>query len=324
MKSWVFILCASLCSVFLMAPLQAQADQWPSRTVTIVVPYPPGGSNDMIARLLADAYGTKFNQTFVVENRPGASGTVGISEVARAKADGYTLLVAANSMVTNLTAPSNVRYNVLRDFEPISMAAALPVVMVINPKIPANNVKELIELAKKDPGGLKCGSTGVGSPQQLTSQLFQSETGTKFLQVPFKGQAATVTELLGGRLEVGFITLGPALQYIQTGALKAIGILGSERNSLAPEIPTLVEQGVAGMDLGWWVGVFAPKDTDTAIVNALAEETAFLTQKDEAFQQRLQSASLIPIGSTAQEFKKSLGQEIDTWMKVAKEAEANK
>ncbi|NYT77762.1 tripartite tricarboxylate transporter substrate binding protein [Alcaligenaceae bacterium] len=304
----------------LAIPTIASADQWPSRAVTIVVPYPPGSSNDMLGRLLAESYSKKFNQTFLVENRPGASGSVGITEVAKAKADGYTVLVVSNSMVTNLSLPDQVRYDVFRDFEPVSLAGTLPVVMVTNPKVPGKTVQELIKAAKEKPGDYKYGSSGIGSPHQLTSELFQSLTATDFLHVPYKGQSPIITELIAGRLDIGFVTLGPVLQYLQDGTLNAMGMLGDERSSLAPNIPTLGEAGVHGLDFGWWLGVFLPKGTDPSIVDALAKETAYLTKDNKPFQEKLQNVRIAPVGSTPAEFKASLQYEIDTWKKVAKEA----
>lgn len=323
MNKWIKCLSMTFLGAVLASPVVALAEQWPSQTVNIVVPYPPGSSNDMLGRLLADSYSKKFNQTFVVANRPGASGAVGITEVAQAKADGNTILVVSNSMVTNLSLPDQIRYDVFRDFEPVSLAGTMPVVMVTNPKVPAKNVEELIKVAKEKPGEYKYGTSGVGSPHQLTSELFQSVTGTDFLHVPYKGQSPVITELIAGRLDMGFVTLGPVLQYIQDGTLTAMGMLGDERSSLAPNIPTLDEEGVHGLDFGWWLGVFVPKGTDPSIVDALAKETAHL-MKDETFQEKLHNVRIAPVGSTPDEFTASLKQEIDTWKKVAQDAGISK
>ncbi|MCX5590004.1 Bug family tripartite tricarboxylate transporter substrate binding protein [Alcaligenes endophyticus] len=296
----------------------AKQETWPTTTVKLVVPYPAGSSNDLLARLLAPRLEKKYGQTFIVENKPGASGAIGISEVARAKPDGYTILVVSNSMVTNLAIPDQVKYDVFRDFEPISQAAVMPVVMVTNQELPVKNVSELVTLAKSEPGKLSFGSSGAGGPHHLTAELFQSVTGTEFLHVPYKGQSPILMDLLANRINAAFVTLGPALPYIQSGQLTSMGVIGKERSSIAADIPTLAEQGVEGLDLSWWLGVFVPKGTPASIVASLSESMAQFNDESD-LQQQLNSNALNYVGDSPAEFSDELGREIAMWKKLAKE-----
>ncbi|MCC6197703.1 MAG: tripartite tricarboxylate transporter substrate binding protein [Burkholderiales bacterium] len=292
------------------------AADWPVRDVKIVVPYPPGSSNDAIGRFLADGFQKKFGRTFIVENKPGASGSIGINEVARSKPDGYTILVVSNSMVTNLVSPSGVGYEVFRDFEPVSLAGTMPIVLVVNPELKIRTVDEFIAQAKAKPGHLKYGSSGEGSPHQLTMELFKSITGTDLLHVPYKGQAPILVDLLAGRIDAAFVTLGPAVRFIKVGKLDAIGMLGSERSKLAPDIPTLKELGVKGMDLEWWLGVFVPKGTDQSIVKQIAEGVQDLSSQ-AAYAKALEGASIVPVGDRPEQFSSMLKREIAVWKDVA-------
>ncbi|TEA79047.1 Bug family tripartite tricarboxylate transporter substrate binding protein [Allopusillimonas ginsengisoli] len=319
MKKWMTRLCIPVFGLSMLVSAGAQSAQWPQSTVKLVVPFPPGSSNDSFARILSQALQEKTGQTFIVENRPGASGSIGIREVAQAKPDGHTVLVVSNSMVTNLTLPNQVNYDVFRDFEPVSMAATLPVVMVVNGGLPVANISEFIALAKKEPGTLKYGSSGTGSPHQLTAELFQSLTGTRLLHVPYKGQNPILMDLLAGRIDVAFLTLGPSLQYIEAKKLTSMGMLGEERTELAPDIPTLEENGVKGLDMGWWLGVFLPKGTNPEIVDALGQDIVRLSN-DDAFKKKLKQVSIGAVGSTPAEFRSALKREIETWKKVAKAA----
>jgi tripartite-type tricarboxylate transporter receptor subunit TctC len=299
------------------SPTFGASAPWPSQPVKLVVPFPPGSSNDLVGRLLAQHLEHKFGKSFIVENKPGASGAIGIMEVARAKPDGHTILVVSSSMVTNLTIPDQAKYDVLKDFEPISLVAAMPVVMVTDQALQVKNVEGLIKRAKSAPGQLSYGSSGLGSPHQLTAALFQSATDTQFLHVPYKGQNPILMDLLADRINVAFVTLGPALPYIKSGQLTAMGLIGKSRSPTAPDIPTLNEQGIKGIDVTWWLGVFAPAGTPSDIVDALAGAIAELKNSPEA-QKQLNDNALNFVGSSPAQFSKDLAHEIAVWKDVAR------
>lgn len=313
---WFHATLISFLALATMAPT-AHAAQWPEHTVKLIVPFPPGSSNDVLARLLAKELEHEFKKPFVVENKPGASAAIGIGDVARAEPDGYTVLVVSNSMVTNLATPGQVKYDVFRDFEPVTLAAKMPVVMVTRGALPIKNIDELIALAKSEPEQLSYGSSGSGSPHHLTSELFQSVTDTKLLHVPYKGQNPILMDLLAGRIDVGFITLGPALPHIQSGELTLMGLIGDERSDTAPSLPTLAEQGIKGVNVDWWLGVFVPKNTPEDIVKTLNHAIAKLSDAKH-LKPTLNANALDFVGGTSAEFAQDLEQEIDTWQDVAK------
>ena len=302
-----------------LVPLSANAQPWPSKPVKLVVPFPPGGGNDVFARELALELQKKFGQPFIVENKPGASGNIGIEAVAKSPPDGYTILVVSNTLVTNPGLSSQVPYDVYKDFVPISLAASLPVALIVADGVPAKNLQELIAYAKANPGKLTYGSAGVGAPHHLTTEYFNSRAGITMLHVPFKGQGQIVPELLAGRVDLAFLAISSVTQHLKTGKVRGIAVAGKERTAIAPELPTLAEAGMPGVSVEWWLGVLAPAGTPADIVNKLNEAIVALCRSPE-FKAKLQGQGIETIGTTPDAFAAALREEVPRWAAVVKSA----
>lgn len=311
-----FLLCAVL--VVSGAALAAETG-WPSRPVRLVVPFPPGGGNDVFARELAHALQKRLGQTFVVENRGGASGSIGMTSVARSEPDGYTFLVTSNSLVTNKALSDSMPYDIVKDFEPVSLAASLSVALVVTDKVPAKTLPEFIAYIKNHPDKLTYGSTGVGSPAHLTNAYLNMETGMNMLHIPFKGQGQLVTEMLGGRVDAAFLVITSAIQHMKAGTLRGLAVTGDQRSRVAPELPTLDEAGLPSLKIDWWLGVLAPKHTPAAIVDKMSAAIAAIS-RDPAFAERLEAQGIIPIGSTPQAYAKVLDEDLARWSGAVKRA----
>ncbi|MES2509256.1 MAG: tripartite tricarboxylate transporter substrate binding protein [Pseudomonadota bacterium] len=318
------LLALAACSAAVLAVTQAAhaqtaAGTWPDRPVKLVVPFPPGGGNDAFARELGNALQKKFGQPFVVDNRAGASGNIGISAVAKSPADGYTLLVVSNTLVTNPGLSAQVPYDVYKDFVPISLAAGLPVALVTSTEVVPKTLPALISYAKANPGKLSYGTAGVGSPHHLTTEYFASRAGVSLLHVPFKGQGQIVPEIVAGRVDMAFLAISSVMQFIPSGKVRAIAIAGAQRSAIAPDLPTLAEAGLPGANVDWWLGVLAPTGTPPDIVQKLSAEIMALSKQPE-FKARLTTQGIDAIGSTPEAFAAVLRDEIPRWTQVVKTA----
>jgi tripartite-type tricarboxylate transporter receptor subunit TctC len=302
-----------------LAPSVAVAQAWPAKPVKLVVPFPPGGGNDTFARELAGELQKKFGQPFIVENKAGASGNIGIEYVAKSAPDGYTILVVSNTLVTNPALSKEVPYDVLKDFVPITQAANLPVALIVADAVPAKTLKELIAYAKANPGKLTYATAGVGAPHHLTTEYFNSRAGVEMLHVPFKGQGQMVPELLAGRVDVGFLAISSVTQHLKTGKVRGLAVAGKERTAIAPELPTLSEAGLPGVSVEWWLGVLAPVGTPADIVTRLNTEIVALCRSPE-FKARLLGQGIETIGTTPDAFAAILREEIPRWTTVVKSA----
>lgn len=256
------------------------AQSFPNRQVTIVSPYQAGGTSDIIARALAQKLGQMWSQTVVIENRPGANGAIGVQAVAKAPADGHTLLAVASSALTlNPTIFPKLAYDVGRDLEPVTRTGQVANVLVAHPSVPAKTVAELIALAKAKPGGLTYASQGIGSNGQMNGEMFKMRGGVELLHVPYKGSAPAVQDLVGGQVQLMFDNLPSVLQQIKSGHLRAIAVTTATRSPLLPDVPTLAESGLPGFDTSAWFAVLVAKgtpdalraDVEKAIVAALAD-----------------------------------------------------
>lgn len=304
-----FLLCAAL----VVGGAAFAADPaWPTRPVRLVVPFPPGGGNDAFARELGHELQKRLGQTFVVENRPGASGSIGMTSVARAEPDGYTFLVTSNSLVTNKALSDSMPYDIERDFEPVSLAASMAVVLVVTDAVPARTLPAFIEWVRARPDKMTYGSTGVGSPAHLTNAYLNMETGMNMLHIPFKGQGQLVTEMLGGRVDAAFLVITSAIQHMKVGTLHGLAVTGEQRSVVAPELPTLKEAGLASLEIDWWLGVLAPARTPQAIVDKLSATISEIS-RDPAFVARLSAQGINPIGSTPQAYAKVLDEDLARW-----------
>ena len=294
------------------------AQTYPDRAVRIVVPYPPGGSADLIGRMVADKLAKSLGQPVVVENKGGASGAIGSETVARAEPDGYTLLIGISD--THALAPavsSNVPYHPVKDFAPISLLAVQPFVLAVGPKLKATTLADFTKAAKERPGKVTYASNGAGGLQHLAMELFNGAAGTKTLHVPYKGAGPALSDVMGGHVDAIFISLQAGAGNLKSGKLHPIAITSGERLAVAPEIPTFAESGFPAFKAQQWYGLFAPSRTPPEIVARLSKDAAEAMRAPDVAE-KLRSAGTEPIGSTSAEFETFLAGEIATWAQVAK------
>jgi tripartite-type tricarboxylate transporter receptor subunit TctC len=268
LTQWI---CTAFLAALLLAPGRAAlAAEYPSQNVKIVVPFAAGGGVDVIARIIAPPLGALLKQTVIIENRGGAGGALGASVVAQAQPDGYTLLLGTGSTHgTNPNVYTKLSYDPVRDFEPIAVVSASPLILVANPKVPAKNTRELIALAKAKPGQLKYGSYGTGSINHLASELLNSMAGIQTNHIPYRGSAPMMTDLIGGRLDFAFDGVSTTLGYIQSKTVNMLGVSGATRSPIHPDEPTISESAVPGFDVSVWFGLFAPAKTPKPVINLL-------------------------------------------------------
>ena len=303
-------------------PLCARAQDYPTRTVTIIVPFTPAGTTDILGRLSAQALEQRLGKPFVVENRPGAGQQIGVSAVAKAAPDGYTLLVATSSaMAINPTLYKKITYDPVKDFTPIAMLAHLPFILLVNPSLPVNSVADLIKYAKERPGQLSFGSGGVGASHHLYGELFKSLTGVQMTHVPYKGTAPAINDLIGGHIQVLFSDAPPALPQLAGGKVRALGVTTAKRMAVAPEIAPIGET-VAGYDSAPWQMLSAPAATPRPIVDRLHGELVRYVASPEG-QKKLMEMGLIPGEPTPPaELARFVEREIEQWGKIVHQAGA--
>lgn len=288
---------------------------WPERPVTIVVPYNPGGSTDAVARLIAPALSDALGQPFVVENKPGASGTIGTDLVAKADPDGYTMLVHTSVIAIHPAFKTNLTYDTEADLAPVSVVATGPFVLNVNPELPVDDVAGLVAYAKEHPGELNFGSAGAGSSGHLITELFMNETGTEMVHIPYGGGGPSQVGLMANEVQVVFDTL-TSVPFIKDGRIKALAVTSAERWKDLPDVPTIAEQGFESAAVTIWIGAFMPAGTPEAIVDKAAKAIDD-TLKDEALVDKLFHVGLVPVGGTPAEAKETLDSDIARWKKLA-------
>lgn len=283
----------------------APAPAWPARPVTVVVPFAPGGGTDIAGRLLAVRLGQKWGQTVVVDNRTGAGGVVGAELVAKAKPDGYTLLIG--NVGTQSINPSlyKLTYDADKAFAPISLFAELPFAFVVNPSLPAKTPKELIALAKAAPGKYTYASSGSGGSPHLTAEIFQQATGVKFVHVPYKGGGPAMSDLMAGHVDMLFASILETSGYVKTGKLRALAVTSAQRSPAMPEVPTLTELGVPNAESGSWVALLAPAGTPQALVDKIAADVKEAVATED-MRKALIAQGATPRGSTPAELQKTI------------------
>jgi len=295
----------------------AQAQSYPSRPVRFVVPFAAGGSTDMVARALAPKLNEIFGQSIIVDNRPGGGTVIGTEAVARSPADGYTLLVVPAPFTINASLLPKLPYDPLNDFTPIMLINTTPLVVVVNPSVPAKNVKDLIALAKSKPGTLNFGSSGTGGSNHLAGELFNAMAGVKMLHVPYKGNAPALTDLVGGHVDLIFNGITSAYPMIKANRLRPIAMTSLKRSAVLPEVPTLDESGLKGFEAVAWNGLSGPAKTPPEAVEKLSGAIRKVLTNPE-MRERLKSEGSDPVGSTPAEFAKFLRDEVTKWAKVIK------
>ena len=297
----------------------ASAQGWPNRPIRMVVPYTPGGYTDLMARLVGQKIADALGATIVFENKPGANAIIGTDTVAKAAPDGYTFgtVIAAHSV--NPTLNPKLPYDTLKDLTYVSLMSTAPLIMIAHPSLPANNVKELIALAKAKPGELNFASSGIGAAAHLTMEMFKSRTGINMQHIPYKGTAGALQDLVGGQINVMFDIVGPLMPQVKSGNAKAIAVTAKERIPAAPDVPTMAEQGVPDFVSGTWAGIIAPAGTPKEIVDRVSAE-AKKALADPALQAKLAEQGIVAVGSSPEEFRTFVGEEIARWGKVITDA----
>lgn len=306
-------------AVALWASAAGAEGKFPDRAITIVVPYGAGGTNDIVAREVAQKMQTYLGQPVVVENKPGANGAIGTGFVARAKADGYTIGIAPSSVLAiNEWLYKDLPYNVEKDFQPLSLAGTTPNILIVHPSVPASSIAEFIALAKSKPGELAYASMGAGSTGHLNGELFKTLTGTDIKHIPYKGSGPALNDLLAGQVQAMFDNLSTALTHVKAGKLKGLGVTSLQRSPLAPEIPTIAET-VKGFDATSWFGFLAPKGTPRPIVDKLSGAIVKALNEPDV-RERLEKSGLKIVANKPEEFAAFIRAEKKKWGGVVEKA----
>ena len=298
---------------------EANAQAWPSRPVRIVVPSPPGGGTDIIARVMADNFSKVFKQQFFVENRPGAGNMIGIESVARAAPDGYTFLMTASTLSLNSVLYKKISYDPIKDFAPITIAATAPNVLIITPSVPAKTLKEFIALAKKQAGKLTYGTPGIGTSPHMSMELLKSLAGIDLQHIPYRGTAPALTDVISGQITSMFANALTAKPQIESGKVRALGVTTATRSGTMPDIPAIAEAGVPGYEAVQWYGFLAPAGTPQPILAQIHAE-AMKALNSAEMKEKLASDGAEPAPSTPEAFAAHIRNEIEKWRKVAKAA----
>lgn len=312
LKACAAVMAIALCSPLAM-PSAAPAADYPSRPVTLVVPYPPGGGVDAMARVVAEKLSVALGQNVVVDNRGGGGGNIGTRVVARAAPDGYTLLLGHTGTISiNPSLYANAGYDPRKDFAPVGLVASMPVVLLAHPSFPAKSIADVISMAKQDPGKLNIGTSAVGTGGYMSAQLFKATAGIDVALITYKGTAPVMNDLLGGHVPVAFGVLPPALGNLAGGKLKAIAVASLKRTALLPDVPTFNESGMPGFEAVLRYGVLAPAGTPKEIVDRLSAEVRKLVETDDV-RKRIHAEGGDPLTSTAEDYARDIDREETKW-----------
>ena len=301
--------------LFPLAPCVAQESDWPSRAIQIVVPYTPATGADILARVLGPKLAERWKVPVVTENRAGASGNIGTEVVAKAAPDGYTLLCVATSFGTNPAINRKLPFDPVKSFVPVIQLARSSVSVVVTPSLPAKSMREFIALARSEPGKLYYSSPGNGGPQHLAMELLKLDAGINLIHVPYKGSGGALADLVGGHVQAMIVSLQTVAPYVQSGKLRMLAVMSSERSEAFPDVPTLKELGLPDLEVDTWYGVFAPAGTSGAIVAKLnGELNALLRQSD--VRELMAKQGMITVGGTPERFGELVGKELARWSRV--------
>ncbi len=299
----------------------AIAQTYPARSVRLVVPYPPGTATDVLARTVADKLTSTWGQAVVVDNQPGANGTIATAGVARATPDGYTLLVIAANHVINASLYKSLPYDDLKDFRAIARVGNAAFVLCVNPSLPGNTVGELIALTKQQPGKINYSSPGNGSPGHLGMEMLKTMSGASLVHVPYKGAAQATTDLLGGQVQAGFVVESSAIPHIKSGKLKALAISSATRSAKLPEVPTIAESGYPNFDVVSWIGIVGPAQMPNDVAEKISADVIKIVNASEV-RDRIVEIGLTPFAAPSNEFSAYMASEHQKWAKVVKDSGA--
>ncbi len=312
--------CRALAALILTAALGcAHAQTWPAKPVRLVVPYPPGGSNDVLSRIIAEAMTPGLGQQVLVDNRGGAGGRIGVDHAVKSEPDGYTIMNVQSSFTTNIATRAKLPYDSHKDFAYIGMMALGPMLVTVHPSMPVNTVRDLLRVAKARPGDLNYGSSGAGGINHMSTALFAGMAGINIVHVPYKGIGPAMTDLIGGHVQLVITSFPSAFSHVKVGRLKALATAGAARTSFAPEIPTVAESGVPGYQAQLWWGLATSSKVPENILNRLAAEMT-KTLGSPQLKERFAREGAEPLIMTRDEFRKYVLAEIDRWRKVARDA----
>jgi tripartite-type tricarboxylate transporter receptor subunit TctC len=312
-------LAASACAAGLLQAVPAAAQTWPARPIRIIVPFAAGGSADVYARFLAQRLPDILGQPLVVENRPGAGAVIGTEAVAKSPADGYTLLLMSNTHTVNETLVPNRPYNLTRDFVAVAPINYADLILAAHPSVPANNVREVLKLAKERPGKLNYASSGTGTPYHMAGELFKSMSNTYLVHIPYKGSSGARTDLLGGQVDLMFDAVTTMVEQVKSGKVKAIATTGKQRSAVLPDVPTVHESGIPNYEATIWLGILAPKGTPAPVVNRLNEAVSKIVSQPEV-QQGWAKQGATAMVMNPQAFDKYVHEDIEKWAKLIKAA----
>ncbi len=301
----------------LFTPFAFAQDNYPSRPIKLIVPFPPGGATDIVGRLVAQRLQEALGQPVVVENKAGAGSNIGSEQVAKAAPDGYTLLLGTIANATNMSIYKNMSYDTLRDFAPVTQTMAAPSVLVVTNALPANNLKELIGLAKAQPGKLSFASSGAGGSPHLAGELLKLRAGIDIIHVPYKGAGPALVDVVSGVVSMGFKTALSAIPHMQSGKLKPVAVAATKRLAQIPNVPTMVEAGLPDFEVSSWNGVLAPAKTPPEIIARLNQALVRILATQDV-KERFAAQAAEPVGSTPEQFRAYIRSEIDKWAQVVK------
>jgi tripartite-type tricarboxylate transporter receptor subunit TctC len=317
MKITFLLIKLLIASVFLAPIITVNAASYPKKSITLIVPFAPGGGTDSIARDLAKILSEKLGQSVIVDNRGGGGGSIGASMGSKAEADGYTLLFVTSTFITHAATDSTAGYNVEKDFSPVAMIGRGPLLVVSNKSIPAKSLSELIQLSIQNPDGLNYCSSGPGSINHLSGELFKQKTGAKLTHIPYKGSGPATIDLLAGRVQVFFATIPTILPYVESDRVNVLAITSEKRSPLFPSIPTAIEAGIPDFNISTWWGIVAPPGTPNAIVKQLNEAVNYAANKDP-LKARLAKEGALAYKLSPSDFQKMLNKELKMWQNVVK------
>jgi tripartite-type tricarboxylate transporter receptor subunit TctC len=307
-------------ALLLSLALEAAAQPYPAKPIRFIVPFPPGGSADILARAIGQKAGEGLGQSFVVENRPGAGTAIGAEALAKSASDGYAIMIGTvSSHAINPALNPKLPFDPVKDFTPVSLVATIPFAMIVHPSVPANTVQEFVALARAKPGTLNYSSAGSGTSNHLAGELLRSMTGIDIVHIPYKGSAPALNDLLAGQVSMMFDLVLTAAPHVRSVAVRGLAVTGAQRSSALPNLPTVAESGVPGYEVSAWFGIFAPAGVPHPVVQRLNAEFVKAMQQPD-LRQRLASQGAEPLTSTPEEFAAYLRSEIDKWAKVVKAA----